>query len=143
MENFTPVSALIGGALIGAAAVLLMWFNGRIAGIAGIVGGVLVPARGDTAWRVAFLAGIVLGTLAWRLAGGLPAIHLTGSVPMLIAGGFLVGSGVRLGNGCTSGHGVCGIARGALRSVAATLTFMATAFVTVYLVRHAIGGGAP
>jgi len=141
MENFTPVSALAGGALIGAGAVLLMWLDGRIAGIAGIFGGVLLPVRGDFAWRAAFVAGIVLGAAAWRLGGGAPQIlQITGSLPLLIAGGLLVGVGVRLGSGCTSGHGVCGVARMSPRSFAATATFMAVGFATVYAVRHLAGG---
>lgn len=141
MENFTPISALAGGALIGAGAVLLMWLDGRIAGISGIFGGMLAPARGDIAWRAAFVVGIVLGALAWRLGGGAPqALQLTGSVPLLIGGGLLVGIGVRLGGGCTSGHGVCGIARLSPRSFAATATFMAVGFATVFVLRHLLGG---
>lgn len=143
MENFTPVSALAGGALIGAGAVLLMWLDGRIAGISGIFGGALLPVRGDIAWRVAFIAGIVLGAAAWRFGGGAPQVlQIAGSVPLLIAGGLLVGVGVRLGSGCTSGHGVCGIARFSPRSFAATATFMAVGFATVYAVRHLAGGFA-
>ncbi|MDJ0949549.1 MAG: YeeE/YedE family protein [Alphaproteobacteria bacterium] len=141
MENFTPVSALIGGLLIGVAASMLLLLNGRIAGISGIAGGLLSPARGDVAWRLLFLAGLALGAALWRLVGPEPqAIALTGSLPTLIAGGLLVGFGTRLGGGCTSGHGVCGIARLSKRSITATAVFMASAFVTVFVVRHVFGG---
>jgi len=142
LENFTPVSALLGGLLIGAAATVLLAVNGRIAGISGILGGLLERSRpGDAAWRVLFLAGLVLGTLAWRMAA--PAgqdITLDASLPVLILGGLAVGLGTRLGGGCTSGHGVCGIARLSPRSIVATATFMLSAGLTVYLVRHVLAG---
>jgi len=142
LENFTPVSALLGGLLIGAAATVLLAVNGRIAGISGILGGLLERSRpGDAAWRVLFLAGLILGTLAWRLAA--PAgqdITLDASLPVLILGGLAVGLGTRLGGGCTSGHGVCGIARLSPRSIVATATFMLSAGLTVYLVRHVLAG---
>ncbi len=141
MENFTPLSALAGGALIGAAAILLLWLNGRIAGISGIAGGVFSGGRSEAGWRIAFLCGLVIGAALWRSGGGAPqTIEITGALPMLIAGGLLVGFGTRLGGGCTSGHGVCGLARLSPRSLAATLTFMIAAGVTVYAVRHLAGG---
>lgn len=143
MENFTPISALIGGVLIGTGVVLLMWLDGRIAGISGIFGQLLLPRHGGIAWRAAYVAGSVLGALAWRLGGGAPqALQLTDSTPVLIAGGLLVGIGVRLANGCTSGHGICGIARFSPRSIWATVTFMVAGFATVFVVRHLIGGAA-
>lgn len=140
MANFTPYSAFAGGLLIGASAVLLLWLNGKIAGISGILGRLLPPVKGDTAWRVLFLAGLVLGAVLFRLLD--PAgrgIAIDASVPILVAGGLLVGFGTQLGGGCTSGHGVCGIARLSLRSIVATLVFLASAIVTVTLVRHVIG----
>ena len=140
MENFTPVSSLAGGALIGAAATLLLWLNGRIAGISGIAGGLLAPARDDTMWCIVFLCGLVIGALVWRATGGAPqTIVITGSLPLLIGGGLLVGLGTRIGGGCTSGHGVCGLARLSPRSLAATAVFMIAAGVTVYAVRHLVG----
>jgi len=142
MENFTPLSALIGGALIGAAASILLLLNGRIAGISGILGGLLPPERGDTAWRFLFLLGLPIGVALWRWLGNpAAALHITSSVPILVAGGLLVGLGSRIGSGCTSGHGVCGMARLSRRSLAATGTFMAAAFVTVFVTRHLIGMG--
>ena len=142
MENFTPVSALIGGALIGVAASVLLLLNGRIAGVSGILGGLLPPERGDALWRVVFLLGLPIGVALWRWLGDPAAgITLTSSVPLLIAGGVLVGFGSRIGSGCTSGHGVCGVARLSRRSLVATGTFMAAAFVTVFVMRHLIGAG--
>lgn len=140
MEHFTPISAAIGGALIGLSASMLWLGLGRIAGISGILGGLLRLLPGDAAWRVAFLVELVLAPLIYRLAGGaLPPIAVTRSVSVLIAGGLLVGFGTRLGGGCTSGHGVCGVARLSPRSVAATLLFMASGFATVFIARHVIG----
>ena len=140
MENFTPVSALAGGALIGLAATLLLWLNGRVAGISGIAGGLLRPEKGEFGWRMAFLGGLVAGPILYGAATGAPApISVEASTPLLIAGGLLVGFGTRLGGGCTSGHGVCGIGRFSRRSIAATGTFMAAAFVTVFFVRHVFG----
>ncbi|HEX7006989.1 MAG TPA: YeeE/YedE family protein [Alphaproteobacteria bacterium] len=142
MENFTPVSALIGGALIGAAASMLLLLNGRIAGISGILGGLLPPERGDALWRILFLLGLPVGVALWRWLGDPDAgLTITSSVPILIAGGLLVGLGSRIGGGCTSGHGVCGLARLSRRSLVATGTFMAAAFATVFVSRHLIGGG--
>jgi len=140
MENFTPVSALAGGALIGLGAAMLLILNGRIAGVSGIVASLLRP-RGDApGWRIAFVTGLIAGPLAYRLlAGGIPPITIDASLPVLIAGGLLVGFGTNLGSGCTSGHGVCGIARLSPRSLAATAAFMLSAMITVYLVRHVAG----
>ncbi|MCY1035594.1 YeeE/YedE family protein [Corallococcus sp. BB11-1] len=132
---------LLGGALIGLSASLLLWLNGRIAGVSGIAGGVFGAARGDRGWRLAFLAGLLGGGLllrfAWPGTLGAPPVS---SPWWLVVAGLLVGVGTRLGNGCTSGHGVCGISRGSRRSVVATLTFMATAILTVFVVRHVLGG---
>ena len=141
MENFTPVSALIGGALIGLGVVVLMLANGRIAGISGIVGGVVQPDGPEWRWRVGFIVGLVGGAALAMLAGFGPAsIAVTGSLPLLIGGGLLVGFGTRLGSGCTSGHGVCGLARLSPRSLAATGIFMATGAATVFVMRHVLGG---
>jgi uncharacterized membrane protein YedE/YeeE len=137
MTNFTPVPALIGGVLIGASALILWLFSGRIAGISGILGGLASPAPHEQGWRIAFLAGLVAAPLlAAAFAGGLPEVTITGSTPILVAGGLLVGFGTRLGGGCTSGHGVCGMARRSPRSVTATLVFMAAAAATVFVARH-------
>jgi hypothetical protein len=120
-----------------------MLFNGRIAGIAGIAGGVLRPAAGDTAWRIAFMAGLVLGVLIYRgLAPSPVVLHFDVSLLYLVLGGVLVGFGSRLGNGCTSGHGVCGLARLSPRSIAATLVFVAVAVATVFVTRHLLGQGS-
>ncbi len=141
MENFTPLSALIGGGLIGAAIGVLLWLNGRIAGISGVLGGLLQAEPGERAWRLAFLAGLVLGPLLYvAIEGEVKPLTVTNSLPLLIAGGLLVGFGTRLGNGCTSGHGVCGLARLSGRSLAATVSFFVTAALTVFVVRHLLGG---
>ncbi|HEX7852067.1 MAG TPA: YeeE/YedE family protein [Sphingobium sp.] len=140
MEGFTPYSALLGGALIGLSAALLWIANGRIAGISGIVGGVLAPARGDAAWRATFLAGLIAAPLLYRAAGrALPDLATPAPLIVVVAAGLLVGFGTRLGSGCTSGHGVCGIARLSPRSLAATGVFLITAAVTVYVARHVVG----
>jgi uncharacterized membrane protein YedE/YeeE len=140
MTPFDPVSALVGGALIGLAAVLLMLLNGRIAGVSGILGGVLAR-ESDSAWRVAFLAGLVAAPLLLGAVGDpMPAPRMPASFAIVVAAGLLVGFGTRLGGGCTSGHGVCGIARLSPRSIVATCMFMATAMVVVALVRHGLGG---
>lgn len=133
---FTPGPALAGGVMIGVAAVLFAAVVGRIAGISGIVGGLLRPMRGEIGWRIAFLAGLVGAPIAYRLAGGHWPFELDGSGATLVAAGLLVGWGTRLGSGCTSGHGVCGLARRSPRSLAATVMFMATGFATVLVVRH-------
>jgi uncharacterized membrane protein YedE/YeeE len=141
MENFTPVSALVGGALIGASAGLFLVLNGRIAGISGILGGLIQPVRSEIGWRLAFLAGLFVAPLAYVAFGGsLPPVILTQPLGVLAVAGLIVGFGTRLGAGCTSGHGVCGIGRGSPRSIAATLVFMATAILTVLVTRHVLVG---
>lgn len=140
MENFTPVSALLGGLMIGASAALFLVLNGRIAGISGILGGLLHPARNELGWRLAFLAGLFVAPLVYIAFGGtLPPVELDASLPLLIVAGLIVGFGTRLGAGCTSGHGVCGIGRGSPRSLAATAVFMVTAIATVFVTRHLLG----
>jgi len=142
MENFTPISALIGGALIGSAAAMLLWLNGRIAGISGIFNGVLVPQSGEVGWRALFLLGLVVGASVYAAVNPEGYTPRTGfPVALLMAGGFLVGFGTRMGSGCTSGHGVCGIARLSIRSVTATATFVLAGIVTVFIVRHVLGIG--
>lgn len=141
MENFTPYSALAGGAMIGVAAVFFMVFNGRIAGISGIVGSLTVPKPGDIAWRLAFTLGLVAAPACYLVLGGaIPDIDFQATTIQLVVAGLLVGFGSQVGNGCTSGHGVCGMARLSKRSIVATMTFMATAGVTVFVVRHVLGG---
>lgn len=135
-EYFTPFASLAGGMLIGLAAALLILFNGRIAGISGILGGLLRPRQGDLGWRIAFLAGLVGTPLLYQLWQALPAVQVDAGTPALIVAGLLVGLGVRYGAGCTSGHGVCGLSRLSPRSLAATIAFMAAGFLTVYLLRH-------
>jgi uncharacterized membrane protein YedE/YeeE len=138
MAPFDPLSAAIGGALIGLAATLLMLLTGRIAGISGILGDLLAPGGSDRAWRLAFAAGLIAAPLALALGGhALAGPALPGPVVIAVAG-LLVGIGTRLGSGCTSGHGICGIARLSPRSVAATMTFMATAMLVVAIMRHAM-----
>lgn len=139
MENFTPFSAALGGFLIGLSAVLFMAFNGRIAGISGIIAGALTPVRGDWRWRVAFVAGLFVAPLVIWLAGQKPEVSFPHPLWMTGFGGMLVGFGARLGGGCTSGHGVCGIARLSKRSIAATLAFMASAIMTVFIVNRLLG----
>lgn len=136
---FTPWTSLTGGLLIGLAAALFLLFNGRIAGISGIVGGLLKPARGDIAWRIAFVAGLVIAPLVYALAAPLPQVHVEANYPVLLIAGLLVGIGTRYGSGCTSGHGICGLSRRSPRSVMATIAFMFAGFVTVYIARHLIG----
>jgi len=134
--NFTPWHALAGGAVIGLATSMFLLLNGRIAGISGILGGLLRPEAGDVGWRVAFLGGLVIAPLIWGLFGTLPAMRVEAGTLTLIIAGLLVGAGTRYGSGCTSGHGVCGISRLSPRSIVATLAFMASGFVTVYVIRH-------
>jgi uncharacterized membrane protein YedE/YeeE len=136
--HFTPWAALIGGALIGLSALASAWFNGRIAGISGILGGLLRPVKGDTAWRAAFVLGLLLAPWAWQLFSALPASQVSASQGTLVVAGLLVGVGTRYGSGCTSGHGVCGLSRLSVRSLVATLSFMAFGFATVYLTRHVV-----
>jgi len=141
MANFTPLSAAIGGGLIGLSSVLLMLLTGRIAGISGIFGGLLNPRSDEIGWRVAFIAGLILAPLIAGLIGhGMPVPQLPRSWIVIIAAGLLVGFGTRLAGGCTSGHGICGISRWSARSIAATVIFMAVAVATVALTRHVFGG---
>jgi uncharacterized protein len=141
MANFTPISAAIGGALIGLSAVLLMLFNGRIAGITGIAGGLIDPTGTDRLWRAVFLAGLIAAPLSAMLIGyTVPVPQMPASVITVAVAGLLVGFGTRLSNGCTSGHGICGVARLSARSITATAVFMAAAIVVVALTRHVIGG---
>jgi len=135
-ENFTPWSALAGGLLIGLSAATLLLFNGRVAGISGILGGLLPPAPRDTAWRVWFLLGLAAAPLAYALAAPLPPVRIDADVATLAAAGLLVGFGTRYGSGCTSGHGVCGLSRFSPRSMAATASFMLAGFATVFITRH-------
>ena len=138
--HFTPWSALAGGALIGLAAALFALANGRIAGISGILGGLLErDGRPDLGWRVAFVVGVLVAPVLWLMLGALPPIDIDTGWGALIAAGVLVGIGTRYGAGCTSGHGVCGLSRLSPRSIAATLTFMLAGFATVFVVRHLIG----
>jgi uncharacterized membrane protein YedE/YeeE len=141
MDNFTPLSAAIGGGFIGLSAALLWLMNGRRAGVSGIFGGLAQAGRGDRAWRLAFLAGLVGAPVLYAAVrdGGLPQVTVTSSPVLLAAGGLLVGFGTRLGGGCTSGHGVCGIACLSKRSLLATAVFMASAAVVVFLLRHVFG----
>ena len=136
---FTPWSAAIGGGVIGLAAALLVLVNGRIAGISGIVGGMLRPSAGEFGWRLAFTAGLIAAPLAYALGGTRPTITIDAGYPVLVIAGLLVGVGTRYAGGCTSGHGVCGLSRLSPRSLVATLAFMGTGFATVFVVRHVIG----
>lgn len=142
MTEFTPWLSLAGGLLIGLSAVLLMALNGKIMGATGILAGAaLERCTGDTDWRWALLAGMISGPAAvWLISGALPVVEVPVTTPALIIGGLLVGIGVTFGSGCTSGHGVCGLARLSSRSLAATLTFMAATTITVFVIRHVIGG---
>jgi uncharacterized protein len=133
---FTPWYALAGGALIGGAAALLVLLNGRIAGISGVLGGLLKPTRGDTAWRLAFVVGLLVAPVLYALFFGAPQVTIDAGHGALVAAGLLVGVGTRYGAGCTSGHGVCGLSRLSLRSLAATLGFMGAGFATVFVLRH-------
>jgi uncharacterized membrane protein YedE/YeeE len=137
MEDFTPISGFAGGLLIGLAAALMLLLNGRVAGISGIVGGLLTLRLRDTAWRAAFVAGLVIGALAYlSTADQTTPVRVITSLPAILVGGLLVGFGTRLGSGCTSGHGLCGMARLSGRSVAATATFFGVAMLTVFVTRH-------
>ena len=140
MTDFTPIPALIGGAMIGLSAALLMLFTGRIAGISGILGGCLTIGANDRGWRLAFIAGLIAAPLLGALVQfPLPLPLMPKSWILIVAAGLLIGFGTRLGGGCTSGHGVCGIARLSARSIAATVIFMVSAIVVVFLARHAFG----
>lgn len=134
--HFTPVNSLAGGILIGAAAAMLVLLNGRIAGVAGVIGGVLRPAAGDMAWRLAFIFGLLIAPAAYRLFAAPVAPTIEASYPVLLLAGLLVGAGARYGSGCTSGHAFCGLSRLSPRSLVATLTFALAGVVTVYAVRH-------
>ena len=141
MAPFDPLSALLGGVLIGVASVLLMMLNGRIAGISGILGGLLSGGVSDKAWRIAFVAGLIAAPLIFAAMGqSLTMPDMPASWLVVAVGGLLVGFGTRLGSGCTSGHGVCGIACLSPRSIVATVIFMAAAVATVAIVRHVLGG---
>jgi uncharacterized protein len=135
--NFTPVSGLIGGLLIGLAVALTLLLNGGVAGISGVVGGLVNPKAGDTGWRVAFVIGLPLGALGYILVAGGPAsVEVLASPPAILIGGLLVGFGTHMGSGCTSGHGLCGLARLSWRSVVATAVFFVVAMLTVFLTGH-------
>lgn len=141
MAAFDPVSALLGGALIGIASVLLMALNGRTAGVSGILGGLPQAAAGDKLWRSAFVAGLIFAPIvASLLSEPLLEPQMPASWLLIVISGLMVGFGARLGGGCTSGHGICGIARLSKRSIAATVVFMASAAITVAIVRHGLGG---
>ena len=143
MIEFTPWSALAGGALIGLASAVLLLGADRIAGISGITAGLLRPWQGAGIWRWLFIVGLILGTVLYdAVSGTLATIQIDAGTGTLIAGGLLVGIGTRMGGGCTSGHGICGISLLSIRSVVATLIFMSTAMVVVYVMRHVLGGGA-
>jgi len=142
MTEFTPVSATVGGMTIGLAAGLLLLLRGRIAGISGILGSALSQPLGEKGWRLAFLVGLPIGAAAVSLVTGSLVVEVAASTPVLMAAGLLVGFGTQLGSGCTSGHGVCGIARGSKRSIAATLVFMACGAITVFVVRHVLGASS-
>jgi uncharacterized membrane protein YedE/YeeE len=137
-NEFTPILSLIGGSLIGLAAVILLLGNGRIAGIIGVIAGILKPSRGDYAWRLAFVIGLIAAPIAYQTVAPLPVSNIEASWLSLATAGVLVGIGTRLGSGCTSGHGVCGIARLSVRSVVATLLFMGSGFLTVFIIRHVL-----
>ena len=136
--SFTPWSALIGGVIIGLAAAMLALLNGRVAGISGIIGGLLRPSFPDLTWRAAFVAGLVIAPMLYAMVATLPPIVIESGYAVIVIAGLLVGIGTRYGAGCTSGHGVCGLSRFSLRSVVATGVFMLAGFATVYVVRHVI-----
>jgi uncharacterized membrane protein YedE/YeeE len=141
MEQFTPIASLCGGVLIGLSASLLLLSDGKIAGISGIMGGLLRPVKKDTAWRVLFIFGLLTGGLMFQfLSPEVFTIGITRSTSTLILAGLLVGFGTRLGNGCTSGHGVCGLSRFSPRSLVSTVTFIVTGAITVYIINHLLGG---
>ena len=141
--TFTPIAGLAGGLLIGLAAVLLLLLNGRVAGISGILGASLSTQLDDRAWRLLFLLGLPAGAaLGAAITGDAQGFAITSNIPLLVAGGVAVGIGTQLGSGCTSGHGVCGMARGSRRSIAATLIFMFVAGITVFVAQHLLGGAS-
>ena len=136
---FTPWSSLAGGVLIGVAVAMFVLLNGRIAGVSGVLGGLLKPVRGDIGWRVAFVLGLLAAPVVYSLAAELPKPHIEASYVGLVLAGVLVGVGTRYGSGCTSGHGVCGLSRLSPRSLAATAAFMGAGFLTVFVIRHVVG----
>ena len=138
-SSFTPLSAAIGGVIIGIAVALFALVNGRVAGISGIVGGLVQPTYPDLAWRAAFVAGLLIAPLLYGAMAALPAIVIDANYPVLIVAGLLVGAGTRYGAGCTSGHGVCGVSRLSPRSLVATALFMAAGIATVFVTRHLAG----
>lgn len=140
LNNFTPLGSLTGGILIGAAAALLLLANGRVAGISGILGGLWSTERGDRVWRLAFIVGMFVSPAVYSLVAIMPEAVIEANTMTLIVAGLLVGLGTRYASGCTSGHGVCGLSRGSVRSLTATMAFMAAGFLTVYLARHAFAG---
>jgi uncharacterized protein len=137
--HFTPWASLAGGILLGLASALFILVNGRILGISGIVGGLMRPVKGDTGWRLAFLAGMLAAPLLYFVVAGPTVPRIDAGWATVVVAGLLVGVGTRYGSGCTSGHGVCGLSRLSPRSLVATLAFMGAGFVTVYLARHALG----
>ena len=140
MTEANIIGGLSGGAMIGLASVLMLLLIGRIAGISGILGGAFIfTTTEDVPWRVAFIAGLMLGAVLYRLLWGPLPLQLQAQGVMLVIAGILVGIGTRVGSGCTSGHGVCGVARRSRRSISATLTFITVAMLTVYVTRHVIG----
>lgn len=141
MTEFTPIASTIGGVLIGLSAAMMLLFNGRVAGISGIFGGLLSPTRGEFGWRAAFVGGLLVGgAVMHAVLPGYFEIGIDRSLAAVAAAGLLVGFGTRLGNGCTSGHGVCGLARFSKRSFVATLSFMGAGAITVYIINHVLGG---
>jgi uncharacterized protein len=142
-DAFTPLAALCGGLLIGLASALLLLLNGRIAGISGIVGGVMRMEERDALWRAMFLAGLIAAPLLYPIVAAMPSISIDASLTTIVAAGLLVGIGTRYAAGCTSGHGVCGISRLSARSLMGTLVFMLAGFVTVFVTRHVLAGGTP
>ena len=136
---FTPWTSLAGGAVIGVAAAMFALLNGRIAGISGVLGGLMRPIRDDVGWRIAFIAGLVSAPLFYRLVAEVPHVQIDADYAVLALAGLLVGIGTRYGSGCTSGHGVCGLSRFSARSFAATASFMGAGFLTVYIARHLLG----
>lgn len=136
---FTPYTSLAGGMLIGVAAALFILFNGRIAGISGVLGGLVRPVKGDRAWRVAFMLGLVVAPIVYALFASVPKPQIEAEWAQLVVAGLLVGVGTRYGAGCTSGHGVCGVSRLSPRSLVATAAFMGAGFLTVFVVRHVLG----
>lgn len=141
MENFSPISALIGGALIGVSATMLMWLNGRIAGVSGVFSGVVLTEPGDGLWRLLFVVGLIAAPVVYSLSSGsAPAFEMTQGWPMVVVAGLLVGFGVRLGSGCTSGHGVCGLSRLSPRSMASVGLFMIAGMATASVASNLMGG---